>query len=265
MSRDLQIRSDLSNSVQQHANRAAGSLIARQLQAFTASGSLDPNKDTALCDTTDGTITMQLPLGEDKVKGLPFLFYKTAAANTLTVARKTGSGQTIEGSTSVNTTAVNTVIAVFWDGTVWRRLNASVAAGTGLLAANDLSDVADVPTARANLGLDKIYVPLRVTTLVGTGVYRTLAPAAGEVTAIHSIIEGVLTTGNATLTGKIGTTAITDGVITITQAGSAAGDKDVATPSALNVVAALDELSLTVGGTNATASAANCYFEITLT
>ncbi len=265
MSRDLQIRSDLQNSVQQHANRAAGSLIARQLQAFTASGSLDSNKDTALCDTSGGTITMQLPLGEDKVKGLPFLFYKTDAANTLTVARKTGSGQTIEGSTSVSTTAVNTVIAVFWDGTVWRRLNASVAAATGLLAANDLGDVADVPTARENLGLNKIYVPLRVTTLVGTGVYRTLAPAAGTILKIHSIIEGALTTGNATLTGKIGTTAITDGVITITQAGSAAGDKDVATPSALNVCAELDELSLTVGGTNATASAANCYFEIELT
>lgn len=115
---------------------------------------------------------------------------------------------------------------------------------------------------RAVLAGDRIIVPVRVTTLVGAGVYRVISPVAGKVLSIGSIIEGVLTTGDATLTGKIGGAAITTGVITITQAGSAAGDKDYAAPTAANTVAAGDELSLTVGGTNATASAANCYFEI---
>ncbi len=110
----------------------------------------------------------------------------------------------------------------------------------------------------------KVYVQARVATLVGTNVYYAVSPVAGRVTAIRSVAEGALTTGNATLTGKINGTAITNGVITITQAGSAAGDVDLATPTAANVVAAGDALSVTVGGTNATASAAVVLFEITL-
>jgi hypothetical protein len=108
----------------------------------------------------------------------------------------------------------------------------------------------------------KTYVSTRVATLVGTNVYRVVAPVGGRITKIWSVAEGVLTTGDATLTAKIGATGITDGVITITQAGSAAGDVDSATPSAANVVAAGDGLSVTVGGTNATASAAVVTFEI---
>lgn len=108
----------------------------------------------------------------------------------------------------------------------------------------------------------RVFVPVRVTTLVGAGVYRQLSIYAGRVVKMWSVIEGVLTTGDATLTGKIDGVAITTGVITITQAGSAAGDKDSCVPSAANVVAVGGELSLTVGGTNATASAANALFEI---
>lgn len=116
----------------------------------------------------------------------------------------------------------------------------------------------------AIVSLGTVIVQARVTTLVGTGSYYAVAPVAGRVTKIWSVIEGVLTTGNATLTGKINGAAITDGVITITQASSAAGDVDSATPSALNIVAAGDALAVTVGGTNATASAAQVFFEITL-
>lgn len=106
------------------------------------------------------------------------------------------------------------------------------------------------------------YVPVRVATLVGANVYRSLSAFAGRVKKIMSVTEGVLTTGDATLTGKINGAAITTGVVTITQAGSAAGDKDEAVPTAANVVAIGDELSLTVGGTNATATVANAIFVI---
>jgi hypothetical protein len=108
----------------------------------------------------------------------------------------------------------------------------------------------------------RVFVPVRVTTLVGANVYRQISIHAGRVVKIWSVIEGVLTTGDATLTGAINGAAITTGVIIITQAGSAAGDKDSCNPTALNIVAPGDELSLTVGGTNATASAANAIFEI---
>jgi hypothetical protein len=120
----------------------------------------------------------------------------------------------------------------------------------------------DEERTRAAVTGRRIFVPLRVNTLVGTGVSRVRSPARGKVVQISSIIEGVLTTGDATLTGKIGTTAITGGVITITQSGSAAGDQDYANPTAANDVVEGDELSLTCGGTNATATVANCWFEI---
>ena len=108
----------------------------------------------------------------------------------------------------------------------------------------------------------RVFVPVRVATLVGTNVYRQLSIYAGRIVKIWSVIEGVLTTGDATLTAKINGVAVTTGVITITQAGSAAGDKDSCDPTAANYVAVGDELSETVGGTNATASVANVLFEI---
>ena len=132
-----------------------------------------------------------------------------------------------------------------------------------LLAANNLSDVAAAATARANIGANKAYLEIDATDLSGTDVYRTVATVAGDITKIWSIIEGALTTGDATLTGKIATTAITGGVITITQAGSAAGDVDSATPSAANTVAAGDDVNVTVGGTNASAVRARVIVEIT--
>lgn len=108
----------------------------------------------------------------------------------------------------------------------------------------------------------KYLVPVRVATLVGANVYFGIAPFAGRVVKLWSITEGVLTTGDATLQAKINGVNITTGLITITQAGSAAGDLDSAVPTAANVVAEGDKLSMTVGGSNATATVANTLFEI---
>ena len=150
-------------------------------------------------------------------------------------------------------------------GGVWVQIGCDslLSPATALLAANNLSDVAAAATARANLGVNKLWVPIDVVTLVGTGVYYAVAPVAGTITKIYSIIEGELTVGNATLTGKIGTNAITGGALTITQAGSAAGDVDSATPSAAHTVTAGSVISVTVGGTNETASRARVLVEIT--
>ena len=116
---------------------------------------------------------------------------------------------------------------------------------------------------RSALDAKTMIVPLTIETLVGANAYRAVAPVAGKITKVWSITEGVLTTGDATLTGRIGATLITNGVITIAQAGSAAGDVDSATPTANNVVVAGDGISFTVGGTNATASKARLFVEIT--
>jgi hypothetical protein len=135
----------------------------------------------------------------------------------------------------------------------------------GIIAGVDAQGVAVLfseTAVAAYLANRRFFVPLRVATLVGANVYRALSPFAGRVVKIWSVTEGVLTTGDATLTGKIDGAAITTGVITITQAGSAAGDKDSCVPTAANVVPAGGEVSLTVGGSNATATVANAMFEI---
>lgn len=170
--------------------------------------------------------------------------------------------QTVAKTSNGGTRSVAGLARMIEGGKVFVEFSNSISADGDLLIANNLSDVASAATARANIGANKVCLSTRVTTLVGTGVTRIVSPVAGTITKIWSVIDGVLTTGNATLTGKIGATAITNGVITITQAGSAAGDVDSATPSALHILAVGDVLSLTCGGTNATASSAEVSFLI---
>lgn len=121
-----------------------------------------------------------------------------------------------------------------------------------------------LPSGAAAVG-GLVHLTLDVALLTGTTVYGLPCPVAGTVTKIWSRLKAPLTTGDATLTGKIGSTAITSGAITITQSGSAAGDIDSATPSAANTVAAGDSLSVTVGGSNGAAVGATVIFTIRVT
>ena len=79
---------------------------------------------------------------------------------------------------------------------------------------------------------------------------RLVAPIAGTIDLIQSVINKALTTGDVTITADIGGVAVTTGVITITQSGSAEDDVDSCAPTAANTVAVGDVITLTVGGTN---------------
>lgn len=128
----------------------------------------------------------------------------------------------------------------------------------GLLAVNNLSDIVSAATARGNIGANKINVPVNIANLVGgdAAVYGFVAPCAGTISKLLTNLRGhALATGDATVTAAINGAAVTGGVVTIAQDGSAVGDKDSATPSALNVVAEGDYVSFTVGGTNDNAAA----------
>lgn len=127
-----------------------------------------------------------------------------------------------------------------------------------LVASNNLSDVGSAATARANIGANKLALTVRASNLVGADakVYRVVSPVAGTLKTIRTVIDAALATGNATLTTKINAGAVTNGVVTITQAASAAGDVDLATATAANTVAAGDIVSVTVGGTNDSTSVA---------
>lgn len=78
--------------------------------------------------------------------------------------------------------------------------------------------------------------------------YYLVCPHAGVIEKIYSVIDGVVSSANITITPYIGATPVTNGVVTITQAGSAAGDVDVASPTAARTVTAGQAIKLTVAG-----------------
>lgn len=94
-------------------------------------------------------------------------------------------------------------------------------------------------------------------------VLRLVAPVAGTITKIWTVLNAALATGDATVTAAINGTPVTNGVVTATQSGSGAGDVDSATPTAANTVAAGDLITLTVGGSSTATATLTPSIEIT--
>lgn len=86
-----------------------------------------------------------------------------------------------------------------------------------------------------------------------SGVYGFASPFAGTITKIQAWMKGALTVGDAVLTGSIGGVAITNGVVTCTQAGSAAGSIFTANPTAANTVAVGSNVKFVVSGSESAA------------
>lgn len=96
-------------------------------------------------------------------------------------------------------------------------------------------------------------------------VYYLVSPHAGTISAVYSVIDSAVLTADVTITGKIGATAITNGVVTITQSGSAAGDIDIATPTAANVVTAGQAINFTVTGGGAAGTGPRIHLAVVIT
>lgn len=80
-------------------------------------------------------------------------------------------------------------------------------------------------------------------------VYYVVAPFSGTIVRIDSVLHAAITGADATLQAQIGGVSVTNGLITIAEAGSAAGVVDTCAPSALNtLVAGSSVLSFVVGG-----------------
>lgn len=79
-------------------------------------------------------------------------------------------------------------------------------------------------------------------------VYYLLSPHAGTISKIYTVTDDAVSTANITVTAAIGVTAVTNGVVTIATAASAAGDVDVATPTAANAITAGAAMNFTVTG-----------------
>jgi len=77
-------------------------------------------------------------------------------------------------------------------------------------------------------------------------VYYVICPHAGTISKIWTVTDGAVGTADITITAAIGGTGVTNGVVTIATAGSAAGDIDSATPTAANTVTAGQAVNFTL-------------------
>lgn len=96
--------------------------------------------------------------------------------------------------------------------------------------------------------LNEALLTLDIADLSADATYYLVMPHAGTITKIWSVIDGAVATADVTITANIGATPITNGVVTIATAGSAAGDVDSATPSGANTVTAGQAINLVVAG-----------------
>lgn len=81
-----------------------------------------------------------------------------------------------------------------------------------------------------------------------------VSPITGVITSIQSVLHGPIGTADAVVTGSLEGVAITNGVLTITQAGSAAGDKDSVSPTAARTVTAGNVIKFASDGGSTTAT-----------
>ena len=108
-------------------------------------------------------------------------------------------------------------------------------------------NIVDGVTATAT-ELNETFISTIVSDLTIEATHYMVMPHAGSITKIWSVTNGAVATADVTLTFKLGATAITNGVVTIATAASAAGDVDSATPTALNIVTAGQAINFVVTG-----------------
>ena len=92
--------------------------------------------------------------------------------------------------------------------------------------------------------LSETYINVIMDDISTSGPAFVASPVAGTITRIQSVIDGAITGGDAVITTEINGAAVTGGSLTIANSGSAAGDVDVATPTAANTVAIGDAIEI---------------------
>lgn len=129
--------------------------------------------------------------------------------------------------------------------------NASVAAGDVLVtldASANYEPKYSLPAEVAAAAGNKLYLSLDIADGSAEAVYYLLSPVAGTISKIYTVTDGSVGTADITVTAAIGVTGVTNGVVTIATSASAAGDIDVATPTAANTVTAWSAVNFTVTG-----------------
>ncbi len=96
--------------------------------------------------------------------------------------------------------------------------------------------------------LNRYVVNLDIADGSAEAVYYVVCPHAGDIKKIWTVTDDAVSTADITITAAIGVTGVTNGVVTIATAASAAGDVDSATPTAANTVTAGQAVNFTVTG-----------------
>ena len=96
--------------------------------------------------------------------------------------------------------------------------------------------------------LSRRFLTVQIEDISTAGQKFVVPGFAGKIVKMHSVINGAIATADADLTAKIAGTAVTGGVITVATSGSAAGDVDTATPTALNSFTAAQAIEIETDG-----------------
>lgn len=112
--------------------------------------------------------------------------------------------------------------------------------------------------------LNKMCLTVKHTDMANATSVWVVAPLAGNITKIYSVIDAAFDV-DTTVTASIAGVSVTNGVITITASGSAAGDVDSCTPTAAYAVTAGQAIKLLSSGAGTTVGAATFTIEISLT
>ena len=101
--------------------------------------------------------------------------------------------------------------------------------------------------------LNDYFLTAKVTDISAAGSTFVAVPDGGNIVKIITTIKNAITTADAAITFEIGGTAVTNGAITVTQSGSAAGDVDTSVPTAANRVEEDGTIEIISDGASATA------------
>lgn len=157
------------------------------------------------------------------------------------------TGSSLHETKGVSSAADNTVHYATGGTGAWAKVNANMI---------DTSSIKNT---------NKIYLTVALNDISTPTSHWVVAPLAGTISKWYTVIENAITGANAGLTLEIGGVAVTNSAITVTQAGSAAGDVDSATPTANNTVSAGQAIEIVLDGASSTACRGTATIEITCT
>lgn len=112
--------------------------------------------------------------------------------------------------------------------------------------------------------LKKIYLTTQIEDISTASQTYVVSPVAGTISKIYSVLNGAITTADSILIAKINGTTVTGSNITVSHTGSAAGDVDSSTPTALNTINAGQAIEIETDGGSNTNAKVIITIEITL-